>query len=355
MNKKQKKKNIENKNFFYPVENKKEMKKYFNKLTQFHFKNCKPYSKLLSNLNYNPKVEYSLQDLPYIPVRLFKEFELYSVKKKNIFKVLNSSGTSGLNRSKIYLDKQNSKNQIFVLNKIMTKILGNERLPMLIIDQNLNKINKKNFNARVAAINGFSIFGKNHTFLLNENNKINYKLLNLFLEKYSNKKFLIFGFTSLIYEHFIKKINKKKIDKKLNNGILLHGGGWKKLENLNVTNKEFKNKLYSKLLINNVYNYYGMIEQTGSIFLECKCGFFVTSEFSDIFIRNDKFNLAKKNEKGFIQLLSLLPTSYPGHNILTEDIGQIIDDKKCKCNIDGKKFLVHGRVAQAEIRGCSDV
>ena len=54
-------------------------------------------------------------------------------------------------------------------------------------------------------------------------------------------------------------------------------------------------------------------------------------------------------------MISLLPTSYPGHNILTEDIGEIVGEDNCKCGKKGKYFLVHGRIKEAEIRGCSDV
>ena len=82
---------------------------------------------------------------------------------------------------------------------------------------------------------------------------------------------------------------------------------------------------------------------------------FVTSSFSDIFVRDKNFNILKNGKRGLIQLFSLLPTSYPGHNILTEDIGEIVGQDNCKCGLKGKYFLVHGRAKQAEIRGCSDV
>ena len=77
--------------------------------------------------------------------------------------------------------------------------------------------------------------------------------------------------------------------------------------------------------------------------------------FSDILIRDHNFNVLKKNEKGLIQLFSVLPTSYPGHNILTEDIGELIGEDDCKCGLKGKYFLVHGRSEKSEIWGCSDV
>ena len=51
--------------------------------------------------------------------------------------------------------------------------------------------NQKNFNAKTAAYIGFSLFGSNHFYLI-ENGKVNYKGLNLFLQKFASDKFLIF-------------------------------------------------------------------------------------------------------------------------------------------------------------------
>ena len=127
----------------------------------------------------------------------------------------------------------------------MTKFLGHERLPMLIIDRDPRTNIKDNFTAKSAAIFGFSIFGRQYTYLLDKNNKINYHLLNDFLEKFHKKKFFIFGFTSLIYENLIMKINSKKLKYKMNNALLLHGGGWKKMEE-KISNKIFKEKLLKK-------------------------------------------------------------------------------------------------------------
>ena len=50
-----------------------------------------------------------------------------------------------------------------------------------------------------------------------------------------------------------------------------------------------------------------------------------------------------------IQLMSLLPSSYPGHNILTEDVGELIGEDDCKCGLKGKYFKVHGRLKDAEL------
>ena len=136
---------------------------------------------------------------------------------------------------------------------------------------------------------------------------------------------------------------------------MIHGGGWKRMHKLRVNNKKFKHEIKNVFGLKSVYNYYGMIEQTGSVFLECEKGYFHCSTFSDIFIRNSKLKVSKINEVGLIQTLSLLPLSYPGQNILTEDIGKIHGIDNCKCGRKGKYFTVLGRVPNVELRGCSDV
>ena len=340
--------------------NKKKKNNFFlyhiKKLTYYHYKKCAVYKKIIKNLKFKINKKSKLEDFPMLPARIFKQHALSSIDKGAIVKTLVSSGTSGKNLSKIYLDKKNAGDQLKVLKKIVEEILGKERLPMLIIDQNPKLLNRSIFNARAAAIFGFSFFGKDHCYLLDNKNNINYNALNNFLKKYGNNKFFIFGFTSIIYHELIKKLSFKLINSNFKNGILLHGGGWKKLQKLKISNKSFKKKLFNKVGLKKIYNYYGMVEQTGSIFIECiKCNCFVTSVFSDVLIRNKNFELIGEKQKGLIQLLSLLPTSYPGHNILTEDVGEIIIKNNCECEKKGKRFLVHGRAKEAETRGCSDV
>ena len=66
-------------------------------------------------------------------------------------------------------------------------------------------------------------------------------------------------------------------------------------------------------------------------------------------------NIANLGEEGLIQVFSLLPQSYPGHSILTEDIGTLEGFDNCQCNRRGKYFSINGRVQGSELRGCSDV
>lgn len=329
-----------------------------NKLTEHHYKKSQEYRKILDGLNYDPKNFKSIEKLPFLPARLFKFFEMLSIKKSEIFKTLSSSGTSGMETSKIYLDKLNAYNQIKVLEKVINRKIGNQRLPMLVVGKNNNFLNNNNFNAQRAAINGFSLFAKKIIYLLDENNNIDSEKFKNFLKENGNNKFIVFGFTSNIYTQLVEKLSEKDTKKKLlTKAMIIHGGGWKNLEHKKINNLKFKTLLSEKLGVKkkNIINYYGLVEQTGSIFFECKCGFFITSDYSSILIRDKHFNILKEGERGFIQLISMLPSSYPGHIILTEDIGEIVSSKNCNCGHKGNiRFLVHGRVPKAELRGCSN-
>jgi len=338
------------------AEKKSFFKKHIHLIISHHYKNSFHYKNYLDKIGYNINNINNITDIPFIPVRLFKDLDLLSINKRDIFKTLLSSGTSSNTLSKIYLDKSNAINQIKVLQKIFNELIGNSRYPMLVIDKQANNQNRNNFNASTAAINGFSIFAKSINYLLDKDGNINYEFLKKFLNNNHKEKFLIFGFTSNIYNNLIKELDPKKIDLNLfRNGLLIHGGGWKKLEEKKISSKKFNFLLKKKLNIKFIKNYYGLVEQIGSIFFECECGYFIPSNFSEVIIRDENLNQCKKGQKGFIQLLSLLPTSYPGHSILTEDIGEIIDDKNCNCYGAGTRFIVHGRLKNAELRGCSNI
>ena len=128
-----------------------------------------------------------------------------------------------------------------------------------------------------------------------------------------------------------------------------------KLVNESISSNDFKLRLKDICRISSVHDYYGMVEQTGSIYMECEYGHLHTSIFSDVIIRKPfDFSIAKNGEKGIIQTLSILPESYPGHSLLTDDEGVILGEDDCKCGRLGKYFKINGRLKNAEIRGCSD-
>ena len=324
-------------------------------LTQHHYNNCTQYQKIIDMLGYDPAIKHIIKEIPSLPVRLFKDYDLVSVENSQILKTMTSSGTSGQNLSKIYLDRKTSTNQTKVLAKILSSFIGTKRLPMLIVDTKSVLKDRNLYSARGAGILGFSMFGYDVTYALNKDMQLDIDTIDAFLKKHKDKNILIFGFTFMIWEYFYKRLIKEKIRLNLKGGIMLHGGGWKKLSKEAVDNKRFKSLLESVCGIKKVHNYYGMVEQTGSIFMECDKGHLHCSIFSEVMmVRETDFSECRMNETGLAKLLSLLPFSYPGHIILSEDIGEIIGEDDCPCGRLGKYFKIHGRIVNAEIRGCSD-
>mgnify|MGYP000008697557 CR=1 FL=1 len=323
-------------------------------LFNHHISKSLSYKKMMTSMGFDTKNVTSIENFPFLPVRLFKLHELKSVENSEIIKTMTSSGTTGQQVSKIYIDKLTSVIQTKVLSKIMSNFLGKSRAPMIIIDSEETVKNRTKFSARTAGILGFSMFGSKKVFALNNDMTLNYDRVNDFVKEHKDKSILLFGFTSIVYQHFYKELKKNNLKLNLSNGVLIHGGGWKKLINIAVDSKTFRENLKSVCDINRVHDYYGMVEQSGSIFLECERGYLHTSIYSDVIIRRNDFTICDINESGIIQVISLLPTSYPGHSILTEDSGVIIGEDDCSCGKNGKYFLVTGRIKSAEVRGCSD-
>lgn len=325
------------------------------RLTKHHIDACPAYARMMRALGLDLDKVKTYEDLPFLPVSLFKDLTLKSVPDEEVFKTLTSSGTTGQKVSKIYLDKEGVANQQKALVKIVSAFTGAARLPMLIIDSPSVIKNRAMFSARGAGILGFSIFGADRTYALNDDMEIDFSAIEAFLERHKGQKILLFGFTFMIWQHFYKELLKsgKKID--LSNGILIHGGGWKKLVSEAVSPAEFKARLTAVCGLSDVHDYYGMVEQTGCVYMQCEHGHMHASVFSDVIMRNPKdFSVCSVGEKGIIQVVSVLPKSYPGHSLLTEDEGVLLGEDDCPCGRKGKYFQILGRLKNAEIRGCSD-
>ena len=64
-------------------------------LTQLHKANCPAYAQILDSISFDEKKIQDYEEIPFLPVRLFKELSLKSVPDEDIVKTMTSSGTSG--------------------------------------------------------------------------------------------------------------------------------------------------------------------------------------------------------------------------------------------------------------------
>jgi hypothetical protein len=332
------------------------MLEQMNELTAFHAENCIQYRRILEAAFGGLRTFDALNELPALPVRLFKEMELFSVPRDTIVKTLTSSGTTGQRPSQILLDKETASSQAHALVRIMRSYLGKDRWPMLLIDHSAVLKNRNSFSARGAGILGFSQFGTDQTYALqDETLQPDWHVIEAFLERHKGQKIFLFGFTFVIWQHLLRVAEEsgRKLD--FGESVLIHGGGWKNLEGQNISNEEFKKRLRESFGIRSIYNYYGMVEQTGSIHMECEAGYLHASDCSEVLMRDPRtLKECSLGEPGLVETMSALPRSYPGHILLTEDMGIVHGDDGCKCNRRGVHFKILGRLPNAELRGCSD-
>lgn len=324
-------------------------------LTDYHREHCREYSGFLSASGYDSDKVLGVKDIPFFPVRMFKELELKSIAADDVFKTMTSSGTTGQKVSKIFLDKETAMSQQKVMVKILSSYWGKKRLPMLVIDTPAVVKNRAMFSARGAAIIGLSVVSRETVYVLNDDMTLNFEVLDNFLEKYKGQRFIIFGFTFLVWEHFYQEILRSGRRYDMSEAFLMTGGGWKKLEGAAVSRNIFKKSFSELCSIEHFLDHYGMVEQTGCIYAECECGHLHASIYSDVITRRyEDFSPCEIGEKGIIQVVSVLPHSYPGHSLLTEDEGIILGEDDCPCGRKGKYIQILGRLKSAELRGCSD-
>lgn len=315
-------------------------------LTEHHRAACLPYRRILDALGVAPPYG-RVTELPWLPVRLFKTHELRSVPEEQVFRVLTSSGTTGQRPSRIYLDRAAAAAQTRMLAATLREVLGDRRLPMLVVDSR-SVTRDPTLSARGAGVLGMMTFGRDHTFVLDEQGRVDTEAVKGFLARHGHERFLVFGFTYLVWVHL------RALGADLSHGVLVHSGGWKRLADQAVDNAEFRRRLAAECGLTRVHNFYGMVEQIGTVFLEGPDGDgLYCPDFADVVIRDpDTWQEAPTGVPGLIEVVSTLPTSYPGHVLLTEDLGVVrgIDDG----GLPGKRFEVLGRLPRAEARGCSD-
>lgn len=324
-----------------------------NRLTAWHAEQCPGYARILAAMGWKASPAESLADLPFLPAQLFKRTLLASVPETGILRTLRSSGTSGQPPSRIALDRETADLQGRALGHIMREFLGPRRLPMVIVDEPVRTA-AGGFTARSAGQLGFLPLGRDHFHLLRADGSADIEGLRAWLEAHRVDRVVFFGMTAPVWEHLLAGPVSAAGLRCAQPALLLHGGGWKKLAARQVAPADFKRAALA-LNITETRDYYGMVEQTGSIHLEDDDGALIAPATAEVLVRDPR-TLAplSPGETGLLQVFSVLPRSYPGHSILTEDLGRIIPGAS-PSGRHGTRFTVLGRLAASELRGCSDV
>lgn len=319
---------------------------------QYHRRACPGYARILDATDHGPGRHYDrLSQLPWLPARVFKGHTLSSAHDSAQVTVLNSSGTSGSGVSRIALDRASAERQRRCLAGTLQWLLGPRRLPLLIVDSPA-AVTRERTSIRGATVLGVMNIGRDPTFALDDDGRADFARIDAFLTRHRGSPIVVFGFTFLVWSQLYELARHRVID--LRDAIVLHTGGWKKLADQAVSPQAFRAGLHEATGVRRVHNFYGMVEQGGTIHVESPSGDGLYSpDHAEVIIRDPHtWEEAAVGVQGVIQVSSLAPRAHPGHLLLTEDWGVVhgIDDGQWP----GKRFSVLGRIARAEPRGCSD-
>ncbi len=322
---------------------------------------CPAYARFLAKFGGDIDAWASSADVPPLPVSMFKEFLLSTVPSEKIVRELHSSSTTGQQPSRIAIDKTTAFRQSRALVSILKEHLGVRRRPFLVLDAADAAASGDTLTARGAAIRGVGNFASKTTFAMDRDASgglaANWPRIERFFAEHRGEPVLLFGFTFVVWTQFVLEAERRGLVFDAPETIALHSGGWKKLAAQAVSKDEFSRRMAAVLACDprRILDFYGMVEQVGVVFVDCSAGNKHAPAFADVILRRPlTFAPAAIGESGIIEVISTLPTSYPGHALLTEDQGVLIGVDDCPCGGRGVYFRFTSRIERAELRGCGD-
>jgi hypothetical protein len=245
---------------------------------------------------------------------------------------------------------------------IVRDFIGSARRPYLVVDTPSFMGDGNALGARAAAIQGLQPFATEITYCLNRTHQGDLTLdqdrLRAFAEKKGNVELLVYGFTFILWNHLVKPLLSKGICLDLSKAQVLHSGGWKGLQDQAIEKATFSDQLARVFGCSSdrIIDFYGMVESVGVIFPDCPEGNKHAPVFGDVIVR-DPLTLAPvaAGEHGIVQVCSVLPTSFPGNLLLTEDVAEVMAYDGCSCGRRGISFRFAGRIPKTELRGCGNI
>ncbi|MGA2796677.1 MAG: acyl-protein synthetase [Thermoguttaceae bacterium] len=324
-------------------------------------RHCPPYDRFLRRLGSSPAEWKMLSEVPPLPVSMFKQYLLVAVPPEKVVRELLSSSTTGQQPSRILIDKTTAFRQARALASILKEHLGGHRRPFLVLDAQESAAAGDTLTARGAAIRGVGNFASETVYGMKKQASgdlaADWPSIEDFFQRHWQEPVLLFGFTFVVWTRFVEEAERRAVKFQASKAQLLHSGGWKKLADQAVIKEEFTRRTSDVLGCDprGILDFYGMVEQVGTVFVDCQSGNKHAPAFADVLIRRPyTLEPAAIGQTGIIEVISVLPTSYPGQALITEDQGVLMGVDDCPCGRSGNYFRFTKRIEQAEARGCGD-
>lgn len=344
-----------------PDEKREWLTSQLHELVRHHANACPPYARVVDHWRRRRGRDAEApEEFPFLPVGVFKEYALRSTNEPVM--TLRSSATSTGTAATIYADKATRQRQSLSASLILQDFVGSERRPYLVFDLEKTVRGAEAMSARGAAIMSLAHLAADFHFVMTEQESgslaIDPEALMSALDTIGDTPFLAYGFTYLLYQAH-QQIAALGLGRPVHpESILLHSGGWKRLEAEAVDKDVFAGVVGGAWHLDRtrVIDFYGAVEQVGMLYPDCTEQLKHVPYWAEVIVRRaDSLEPAGRGEPGLLQLISALPLSAPNHSVLTEDLGSLVLEDGCRCGRRGRAFVFSGRAPKSEIRGCSDV
>ncbi len=310
------------------------------KVFHYQYSNNPIYQQFVDNLNINPNSIQELNQIPFLPIEIFKYQKIYSGTNCPEF-YFESSGTSGQTCSKHYY--YSTDFYLKIAEKIFNDFYGELKdyhfiglLPSYLERQNASL---------VCMVNDFIKKSESDYsgFYLNNFEELNSKIKKLI---HTNKKIFIIGVSFGILDWLeYKKLDSEIINAFENDQIILMETGGMKGRRKEMSREELHKIFQSHTHAKNIHSEYGMTELFSQSYSK-RDGVFQTGFSKKIILRelNDPFTMVKEyNKTGGINIIDLANVESLSF-IATQDAGKLLSNKE---------FEIMGRIQNSDLRGCN--
>ena len=287
---------------------------------------CEPYRRYIELLGINPAEVNTIEDIPFLPIELFKSSDVYCGEASPEI-IFTSSNTGSTQPSRHMMASLKTYREAFT----------------------------RAFEQFYGKAEEWSIYGLLPNYLEREGSSLVY-MVDRLIKRCGSGGFYLNNYEQLI--HDIKSDPKPKIllgvsyalwdvaekyAPKLEDTIIMETGGMKgRREEL--SKSELHKILCEGFGVEAIHSEYGMAELTSQAYSKGG-GIFYAPNWMRVMVRdvNDPFDHAPQGMRGGIDIIDLANLSSCAF-IQTQDIGRVLSDGG---------FMVEGRIAGSDIRGCN--
>ena len=293
-------------------------------LFRFQADKCKPYREYISLLGIDPEEVGSVEDIPFLPIELFKTHDIYSFdhEPEMIFTSSNTGQTVASRHLMASLD---------VYRKAFTAA----------------------FEQFYGDIERWSIYGLLPSYLEREGSSLVYMVDEL-IRRAGSGGFYLNNYEELISDMACDPKPKillgvsyalwdlaEKYAPKLENTIVMETGGMKG-KRKELSKSELHKILCEGLGVDAIHSEYGMAELTSQAYSSGE-GIFRTPRWMRIMLRDVNAPFDHSVKRGGIDIIDLANISSCAF-IQTQDMGRVLPTGE---------FILEGRIAGSDIRGCN--